>query len=70
MIAFLIVLWCLSWSVVLGMDVYFTNIKKEAKSPFHIVSMTYLVAPFFVAYALGIALGHHASTAIDQKEQG
>ncbi|MBD1574797.1 hypothetical protein HC725_16225 [Vibrio sp. S17_S38] len=66
MIEFLIVLWCLSWSVVLGMDVYFTRIKKEEKSPFHVVAMTYLVAPFFVAYAFGLVLGSQSSELIDK----
>lgn len=67
MIEFLIILWCLSWSVVLGMDVYFTGIKKEEKSPLHIVAMTYLVAPFFVAYAFGLMLGAQSSELIDKK---
>lgn len=65
MVEFLIVLWCLSWAVILGMEVYFTRIKKEAKPPFHIVSMRYLIALFFVASVLGVALG----MVIDQEEQ-
>ncbi|EGR1309341.1 hypothetical protein D9A28_05140 [Vibrio cholerae] len=69
MIDFLIILWALSIACCLGIRVYDKNYTGKPDS-LGLIIVTYVLAPAFVAFAMGFAIAVVTDSAIKEKIHG